>query len=143
MLSNFQNFHQIPKKKELILSHITKEEESKEVLVAVIRISSLSHWDCRRWKRVNKGRVRSECWESSLLSHNAYGAPLALRVPSGLNTLPAPCVAIHRTYSTTLTHDLIDYRSLHSLTSHSSLKVPPSLSSSEVVIMLIPNPKGK
>lgn len=45
---------------------------------------------------------------------------------------------LHYTY-----YDLIDYRSLHSLTSHSSLKVSPSLSSSEVVIMLIPNPKGK
>lgn len=77
------------------------------------------------------------------MSHNAHGAQLALRVLSGLNTLPAACVVIHRTFSTTLTHDLIHCRSLHSLTSHSSLKVPHSLSSSEVVFMLIPNPEGK
>lgn len=77
------------------------------------------------------------------MSHNAHGAQLALHVPSGLNTLPAACVATHRTFSATLTHDLIHHRSLHSLTSHSSLKVPHSLSSSEVVFVLIPNPKGK
>lgn len=78
-----------------------------------------------------------------IVTHNERGAQLVLSGPSGLNTLPAACVAIHRTYSTKVTHDLIHYCSLHSLTSHSSLKVPHSPSSSEVVFMLIPNTKGK